>query len=95
MNITKAIFSVSILPLACLLFVLISTPANALSFYGQFKQGGLVIGQDVPGIEVYLDGTPVKMNNLTWLPLWKDWLNRPHGEIPCRHCDGPVRAPEL
>lgn len=44
------------------LVVLIAAPAaNSLELKGVFKQGGMIIGQDIPGIEVYLDGRPVKV----------------------------------
>lgn len=38
---------------------LLTFPAHALDLQGAFKQGGLVIGQTVPGAEVTLDGDGV------------------------------------
>jgi len=44
------------------LFFLFAAPlAQALELKGAFKQGGMVIGKDVPGIIVFLDDAPVKV----------------------------------
>ena len=62
MNKINSIFSFSALPFACLLFIFFSLSANATTYIGQFKQGGLIIGQGDPGIEVYLDDNQVKVD---------------------------------
>lgn len=38
------------------------TSASALELYGALKQGGLVLGQDQPGVQVFLDETPLKVS---------------------------------
>ncbi len=64
MNKNGPIFSYLLLPLTCVLLVLnlvFATPALALELYGNFKQGGLVIGHDDPGIKAFLDDIPLKV----------------------------------
>lgn len=64
MNKNRQIFSYFLLPLTCFLLVLnlgFATPAWALELYGNFKQGGLVIGHEDPGFEAFLDDIPLKV----------------------------------
>lgn len=64
MNKNRQIFSYFLLPITCFLLVLnlgFVTPAPALELYGNFKQGGLVIGHEDPGFEAFLDDIPLKV----------------------------------
>lgn len=44
--------------------LLLTQPLLALELHGSLKQGGLVLGQDKPGIQVFLDGEPLKVDAL-------------------------------
>ena len=64
MNKNRQVFSYFLLPITCFLLVLtlgFATPAPALELYGNFKQGGLVIGHEDPGFEAFLDNIPLKV----------------------------------
>ena len=64
MNKNRQIFSYFLLPITCFLLVLtlgFATPAPALELYGNFKQGGLVIGHEDPGFEAFLDDIPLQV----------------------------------
>ena len=64
MNKNRQIFSYFLLPITCFLLVLnlgFATPARALELYGNFKQGGLVIGHEDPGFEAFLDDIQLKV----------------------------------
>ena len=46
------------------LLILLPNHSHALELHGALKQGGLVLGQDQPGAQVFLDGEPIKVDSL-------------------------------